>query len=125
MESQQGPSVQRRQLCSVLRGSLDARGLWGRMDPCTCTVESLCFPPETITTVLVGCAPEGEMHGESNMETYITICKIDSPQEFAIWLRKLKQELCINLEGWDGEGDGREVQRRGIYVYLWLIHVEF
>ena len=21
---------------------------------------------------------EGEMHGESNMETYITICKIDS-----------------------------------------------
>ena len=22
---------------------------------------------------------EGEMHGESNMETYLTICKIDSP----------------------------------------------
>ena len=21
--------------------------------------------------------------------------------------------LCINLEGWDGEGDGREVQRGG------------
>ena len=65
------------------------------------------------------------MYGKSNMETYITICKIDSPQEFAMWLRKLKQGLCINLEGWDGEGDGREVQRRGIYVYLWLIHVEF
>ena len=26
--------------------------------------------------------------------------------------------------GWDGEGDGREVQKEGIYVYLWLIHVE-
>ena len=25
--------------------------------------------------------------------------------------RKLKQELCINLEGWDGEGDGREIQK--------------
>ena len=24
------------------------------------------------------------------METYITICKIDSQQEFAVWLRKLK-----------------------------------
>ena len=48
---------------------------------------------------------EGEMYGKSNMETYITICKIDSPREFAVWLRKLKQGLCINLDGWDGEGD--------------------
>ena len=31
------------------------------------------------------------MYGKSNMETYITICKIDSQQEFAVWLRKLKQ----------------------------------
>ena len=53
------------------------------------------------------------MYGKSNMETYITICKIDSQWEFAVWLRKLKQGLCINLEGWDGEGDGREVQKGG------------
>ena len=26
-------------------------------------------------------------------------------------LWKLKQGLCINLEGWDGAGDGREVQK--------------
>ena len=63
------------------------------------------------------------MHAKSNMETYITICKIDSQQEFALWLRKLKQGLCINLEKWGGEGDGRELQE-GIYVYLWLIHVK-
>ena len=30
---------------------------------------------------------ESEMYGKSNMETYITICKIDSQQEFAAWLR--------------------------------------
>ena len=54
---------------------------------------------------------EGETYGESNMETYITICKIDSQQEFAVWLRELKQGLCINLEGWDGEEDGREFQK--------------
>ena len=36
---------------------------------------------------------------ESNMETYITMCEIDGQQEFAVWLRKLKQGLCINLEG--------------------------
>ena len=56
---------------------------------------------------------EGEMYAKSNMETYITMCKIDSQREFAVWLGKLKQGLCINLEGWDGEGDGREVQNRG------------
>ena len=28
-------------------------------------------------------------------------------------LRKLKQVLCINLEEWDREGDGREVQEGG------------
>ena len=42
------------------------------------------------------------------METYITICKIDSQWEFSVCLRKLKQGLCINLEGWGGAGDGRE-----------------
>ena len=61
---------------------------------------------------------------KSNMETYITLCKIDSQWEFALWLRKLKQGLCINLEEWDGEGDGGRFKREGIYVYLWLIHVE-
>ena len=53
------------------------------------------------------------MYGKSNMETYITICKIDSQQEFAVWLRKLKWGLCINLEQWDGVGEGREVQNGG------------
>ena len=38
------------------------------------------------------------------METYITICKLDSQWEFAVWLRKLKQGLWINLEGWGGGG---------------------
>ena len=50
---------------------------------------------------------------KSNMETYIAICKIDSQQKFAVWLRKLKQGLCVNLEGWDAGGDGREVQKGG------------
>ena len=54
---------------------------------------------------------EGEMHEESDMETYNTVCKIDQQWEFAVWLRKLKQGLCINLEGWDLKGIGREVQK--------------
>ena len=51
---------------------------------------------------------------ESNMETYITICKIDSQWKFAVWLRKLKQGLCINLEVCDGEGDSKG--RRYMYA---------
>ena len=32
--------------------------------------------------------------------------------------RKLKQGICINLEGWDAEGDGREIQKGGdMYTY--------
>ena len=46
------------------------------------------------------------MYGNSNMEIYNTICKIDSGWEFAVWLKKLKQGFCINLRG-------REVQKGG------------
>ena len=53
------------------------------------------------------------MYGKSNMETYITICKIDSQREFAVKLGKLKQGLCINVEGWDRVGDRRQVQKGG------------
>ena len=53
------------------------------------------------------------MEGKSNMETYITICEIDRQWEFAVWLRKLKQGLSVNLVGWNGEGDGRDVQEGG------------
>ena len=43
----------------------------------------------------------GGMCEESNMETYITIHKIDRQWEFAVRLGKLKLRLCNNLE--DGE----------------------
>ena len=52
---------------------------------------------------------ECEMYGESNMETYITKCKIASQREFAVWLRELKQGLCDRLKGGMGP-DGREVR---------------
>ena len=41
----------------------------------------------------MGRGGEAEMHGKSNMETYITICNIGSQWEFAVWLRKLKQPV--------------------------------
>ena len=56
----------------------------------------------------------------------LTICKIDSQGEFAVWLRKLKQGFCSNLEVWDGVGDRRDGQKgREICILISpLIHVE-
>ena len=34
--------------------SLDGRGVWGRMDKCICMADSICCPPETVTTLLLG-----------------------------------------------------------------------
>ena len=62
---------------------------------------------------------EGEMYGKSNMETYITICKIDSQWEFVVWLRKPRQGLCINLRevGWGGRWEGLSKGRGYMYNY--------
>ena len=63
------------------------------------------------------------MYGESNMETYITIRKIDSQWEFAVWLRKLKCRSSVLTQRY---GMGREMRRRfkreRIYVSVQLSH---
>ena len=61
---------------------------------------------------------EGEMYGETNTETYITVCKIDSQWEFAVCFRELKQGLCINLRDGMGREMGGRFKREGIYRYL-------
>ena len=60
----------------------------------------------------------GERGGESNMETYITICKIDSQWEFAVCLRELKQGFCIHQGvGWGGRWKGGSRGRGCMYTY--------
>ena len=44
------------ELCSMLCGSLDRRGVWERIDACISMAESLRCAPETITTLLIGYA---------------------------------------------------------------------
>ena len=41
----------------MTRGSLDGRGVWGRMDTCICMAESLPCLPETITTLVISYTP--------------------------------------------------------------------
>ena len=57
MDNQQGPTVWHRELCSMLHGNLDGRGVWERMDIRICIAESLHCSPETTTTLLNGCTP--------------------------------------------------------------------
>ena len=45
------------ELCPMLCDSLDRRGVWGKVHTCICIAESLCSPPEAITTLLVGYTP--------------------------------------------------------------------
>ena len=56
------------------------------------------------------------MYGKSSMETYITICKIDSQRGICCMAQALYQPRGVGLGG--------SFKRAGIYVYLWLIHVE-
>ena len=47
---------------------------------------------------------EDEMNWERHSETYVTMCKIDSQWEFAIWHREIKSSPVWHLDGWDGVG---------------------
>ena len=57
MDKEQGATIFHRQICSMLYGSLDERGIWGRMDTCICMAESFFCSTETITTLLIGYNP--------------------------------------------------------------------
>ena len=51
------------------------------------------------------------MYGKSNMETYITICKIDNRN--LLYGSENSYRGCVILEGWNGEGPGRDVRVGG------------
>ena len=66
----------------------------------------------------MGRGEERVRYMESNMETYISICKIHSQWEFAVWLRKLKQALYQPRGvGWGGRWEGGSRGRGHMYTY--------
>ena len=72
----------------------------------------------------LGEAGEGRMCAESDVETYvITICEIGRQWEFAVW-QGIQIGAADNLEGWDGEGGGRDAHVGGGVVNLWLVPVD-
>ena len=63
MDNQQRPTVELRELCSVLCASLDGRGVGGRMGTCMCMAESLRCSLETTTRLLIGYTPIQSVFG--------------------------------------------------------------
>ena len=61
---------------------------------------------------------KGGIYGESNIETNITVYKMDSQWKFAVHLGELKPGVCNNLEGWDGKEKGGRFKREEAYVHL-------
>ena len=55
---------------------------------------------------------------------HTNICKIDSQWVFVVWRKELKPGLCDNWRAGMGWWVGGRLKREGIYVYLWLIHID-
>ena len=71
-----------------------------------------------------GRGAEGEIYGKSNMKLTLSYVKQIFNRNFLYGSGNSKQGLCINLEGWNGVGDGTEVQKGKGYMYMYMIHVE-
>ena len=58
------------------------------------------------------------MYGKSNVETYITMCKIDSQQEFSMAQETQTGALYQTRGvGWGGKWEGVSKGRRYMYTY--------
>ena len=57
MHNQQGTTLWHMELRSMFCGSLEGRGVWGRINTCICMAESLHWSPGTITVLLIGYTP--------------------------------------------------------------------
>ena len=66
---------------------------------------------------------EGEMYGKSNMESFITICKI-AKGNLLYRLGNSNRGSVPTLGGGMGEEIGGRFMKEGTHVYIWLIHVE-
>ena len=64
------------------------------------------------------------MYGENNMETYITICEIDSQQEICYMSQETQAGTWYQPIGVGWGGRWERVSRGRGHINPWLIHVE-
>ena len=76
--------------------------------------------------------PDGIIWESSLRNIYITICNVDIPWEFGVWLKHLEVigrepkalSSVITWRGGMGKEVGGEFKREGTYVQAWPIHVD-
>ena len=128
MYNQQGPTVQHMELCSILCGSLDMRGVWGRMDQFSSV--------QLLSRVRLFVTPWTAAHQASlsitNSRSLLKLMSIESvmPSNHLILCHSLllppsvfpsirvfsnESDLCIR---WPKDWTFRE----WIHVYIWLSH---
>jgi len=69
------------ELCLMLCGSLDGRGVQGRMDTCVCVAESRHCSSETITTLLISCIAIQNKKLKNNRKRSVSL-----PALFFFWI---------------------------------------
>ena len=57
MDNQQGPTIQHKELCSVLCGRVDGRGVWGRVDTLYVWLSPFTVHSESTTVLLISYTP--------------------------------------------------------------------
>ena len=67
---------------------------------------------------------EDDTYAKSNMETYITICKVDRQRNLLCGSGNSNRGSVSAWRGGMGREVGRGFRRERIYVYLWLTHFE-
>ena len=70
LDLQQGPTVQHRELCSMLRGSLGGTGVWWRMDTHVCIAVTLCCLSEAILTLSISYIPKQKVQLKEKKQVY-------------------------------------------------------
>ena len=79
-----------RKLCSILCGSLDGRGVWGRMDTRICIAELPCCSHKISTTLLIDYTPiQNKKLKDSKKIVNCCLNALRKPEQFQSWLMVL------------------------------------
>ena len=105
------------ELYSVLCGSLDGKGVQGRMDTCICMAESLCYSPETITTLLISYTLiQNKKLKIKTRQNAITMKRITEKEQ---WKHRLGNIIWSNL----GSSECIKKQRHTLLIKVCIVKV--
>ena len=108
---------------TLLCGSLDGKGVWGRMDTSVCMAESLCCPPETNNIVNQLATPQYKIKSKKKKKkrtwTHNSWC-------YNLWLRedslhKRKVSLWFMFILMKGESESEVTQSCWLFATAWTI----